>query len=137
MRLFHLGIIFILIGFVFFALSAYTGEGGVALFLIFPVFYSSGIFGFLAILLIFLGFFLMFLSPFWSMQKMSRGEDVYYTPIENFEQKVDKKTEKRFGGVVLIGPIPIIFGSDKNMAITSILAAILFLIAIVFIFLIL
>lgn len=39
------------------------------------------------------------------------------------------KSEVRAGGVILIGPVPIVFGSDKTMVFVSIAAAILFLIA--------
>jgi len=139
MKPFYIGIGLIILGLSLFALSAYMGESGFALFLIFPVFYSSGIFGFLAILLIFIGFFLIFLSPFWSVQKIAMHEYVYYPESrrENFEKRTDKKVEKKFGGVLLIGPIPIVFGSDKNMAIVSILATILLLIVVTIILLIL
>ena len=37
----------------------------------------------------------------------------------------DSKTEIKTGGVVLIGPIPIIFGSDKRMAITGVILALI------------
>ncbi|MBU6998918.1 MAG: DUF131 domain-containing protein [Theionarchaea archaeon] len=35
----------------------------------------------------------------------------------------------RAGGVILIGPIPIIFGSDKTMALLSVAGAVLLLLA--------
>lgn len=37
----------------------------------------------------------------------------------------DEDSAVKTGGVVLIGPIPIIFGSDKRMAITGVLLALI------------
>jgi uncharacterized protein (TIGR00304 family) len=42
--------------------------------------------------------------------------------------KTEKDEKISTGGVVLIGPIPIIFGNDKNMIIIAIFAAIIIII---------
>jgi uncharacterized protein (TIGR00304 family) len=42
--------------------------------------------------------------------------------------KPEKEEKVSTGGIVLIGPIPIIFGNDKNMIIIAIFAAIIIII---------
>lgn len=49
--------------------------------------------------------------------------------IERFEPPL--KEEKKFGGVVLIGPLPIIFGDAKIAIFASLIALILMLLAII------
>jgi uncharacterized protein (TIGR00304 family) len=44
------------------------------------------------------------------------------------------KTEIKTGGVIMIGPIPIIFGSDKGMMITGVILAIILMIVSYFLF---
>ncbi len=141
MRFFYWGIFFIILGILIFAISIYQGEGGFALFLIFPVLYSTGVLGLAAIVVIFIGFFLIFISPF---HEISRTEYRTYPKSEEYktypvERKTEKEVrmEKHYGGVILVGPIPVIFGSNKNMAIISILAAILILVAVAVIFILL
>lgn len=124
----------ILFGTAVFALSITSGEGGVALFLIFPVFYSTGALGALGILLIFIGFLLLFLSPFLGATAIE--EERRIAPPD-FEQDGEKKREVRYGGVVFIGPIPIVFGSDKNYLLYAMLGGFLLLFALIIFLLIL
>jgi uncharacterized protein (TIGR00304 family) len=42
--------------------------------------------------------------------------------------KTENGEQVKTGGIVLIGPIPIIFGNDKNMVIMAIIAAIIIII---------
>jgi len=42
--------------------------------------------------------------------------------------KTENEVQVKTGGIVLIGPIPIIFGNDKNMVIIAIIAAIIIII---------
>ncbi len=117
-----LSLTLILTGFFLFFMSAFTGNGGVALFLIFPIFYSTGWFGALGFIFIFFGFILLFMAPFLTLHNYS---------INRLHPKIQEgKVEKHYGGVILIGPIPIVFGSDKNYVLYSILGAILMIIAI-------
>ncbi|MGC1123022.1 MAG: DUF131 domain-containing protein [Candidatus Methanofastidiosia archaeon] len=46
-----------------------------------------------------------------------------------FQAHGEHQGEVRAGGVILIGPIPIVFGNDKTMVLVSIAGAILFLLA--------
>lgn len=105
------------------------GEMQVALFLIFPVIYGTGIIGLIAVLMIFLGFFLVFLSFAIPSQRVEEP----YGSIEIERPQTEKKSQVKGGGVVLIGPIPIVFGSDAKMAIVvMVLAIVLILLAILF-----
>ncbi|RJS48437.1 MAG: TIGR00304 family protein [Methanobacterium sp.] len=46
----------------------------------------------------------------------------------------DSSAEIKTGGVILIGPIPIIFGSDKRMAITGVVMALILMVAYYYLF---
>ncbi|MBU7023550.1 MAG: DUF131 domain-containing protein [Theionarchaea archaeon] len=46
-----------------------------------------------------------------------------------FQVDGEQQGEMRAGGVILIGPIPLVFGNDKTMILVSIAGAILFLLA--------
>jgi uncharacterized protein (TIGR00304 family) len=96
-------------GLVVIGIAVASGEGEVSLVLIFPVFSgSSGLFmlGTALIVLSFMtGFFMMIRNQLETVQP-----DVY--PVGKDALR-PAKTE--FGGVVMVGPIPIAFGSDKKM----------------------
>lgn len=75
------------------------------------------------ILLIILGFFLITFG----MMRSARESEKRDARQETGEKKV------KGGGVILIGPIPIVFGTDKKYAlILMILAIVLMLLAIIF-----
>jgi len=77
----------------------------------------------IGILLIILGFFLVAAG-----MVREAGEE----GIEGEQES--KKGGVRGGGVILIGPVPVVFGTDKRFAlIAMILAIILMLLAIVFV----
>ncbi|WP_456478758.1 TIGR00304 family membrane protein [Geoglobus ahangari] len=58
-------------------------------------------------------------------------EDLYERePVEREGGKEEKKVEVRGGGVVLIGPIPIVFGDSKYAVYALILSIVLMLLAI-------
>ena len=64
------------------------------------------------VLVILVGFVILFLATIQAGR--SRGDD-----------ESQKKTEVKGGGVVLIGPIPIVFGSDAKWASVAIVLAII------------
>lgn len=68
----------------------------------------------MGILVIFIGFILIFAG----------------TALQTSGKTSDVKT----GGVVLIGPIPIIFGSDKGIIVTAVIMAIILMILAYFLF---
>lgn len=102
------------------AYSVATGEARVSLVVIFPVFTgSSGLF-LLGILLIVLSFFVGF--GMLAMEPTTTGTDGPPTDQADMPQRTRQRT--RYGGVVLIGPIPIAFGSDKKLALTMLVIGI-------------
>ncbi len=68
----------------------------------------------LGMLIIFLGVFVVMLGVLKSIQ---------------MKESADQKTEVKAGGVILIGPIPIVFGTDRTMVLLSIAGALLLLVA--------
>jgi len=104
-----------------------TGSGSVGFFLIVPYVSGTGPLSALGGLLLFAGIVL----TFWGMAgKAVEDAGVVYEEYEPEEQK------PRVGGVVLIGPVPIIFGSDKRMALLSAVAAAIMVLALVVIILV-
>jgi uncharacterized protein (TIGR00304 family) len=75
----------------------------------------------LGLIAFFLGIALMVLGIFLTMAK-NRTEE----KTEKESQAEDKRSKVRGGGVVLIGPIPIIFGSDRKTLLIAIIASLIF-----------
>jgi len=111
--------------------SVLTEEGEVGLFLIFPFIVAHGWMGAAGGLMIFLSIICMFVS-FWTSSSRPEGP----VPTDPSQPSAETQDRKKYGGVVLIGPIPIVFGSDEKMARTMLMAAIAVLAVFVVIFLI-
>ena len=110
--------------------SVSNGEGQVGLFLIFPFIVTQGWIGALGSLLIFLAIISVFVG-FWGSARrdLTQTSETISSPVG--------QTKKKYGGVVLIGPIPIVFGSDEKIAKSMLIIALAILAAFVLIFLIL
>ena len=101
------------------AAAVITGEAEADLVLIFPVFRgSSGLF-LAGILLIILSFFVGFAILAMTQAELAAS---LQPPSASERQGVEKKTS--YGGVVLIGPFPIAFGSDRKIALTMLVIGI-------------
>ena len=74
----------------------------------------------LGIILIIIGSVFIFLEIFFNIVREKREE-----PDKEEEQRKKTKTKVRGGGVVLIGPIPIIFGTDRKFLIIAVILAII------------
>lgn len=94
------------------ALAVATGKAEVSLVVVFPVFTGTGGLFLLGILLIILSFFV----GFGLLATASEDYDVTSQTIapQNLPQQQQRST--KYGGFLLIGPIPIAFGSDKKLA---------------------
>jgi uncharacterized protein (TIGR00304 family) len=121
-------ILLFFLGFIFISISVIQGEGRVALLLFIPIFYGSGIYSFFGIVCIIVAIFL----AFFGYALRFKWDLVEEEPIEKISSKEGVK--KRFGGVVLIGPIPIIIGSDTKLVIIALLLAVVLVIAAFFLF---
>src|SRR5881392_613208 len=113
---------FLLAGLVALAVAVARNEASLALVFVVPVVIASGPLAVLGILLIFVGFFLTFLS--WSAGPMP--------PPGPAEVPSGASPEparlRRWGGVLFLGPIPLVFSSDPDMTrMMLILGVILFL----------
>jgi len=98
------GILFILLGIL-------QGDAEIAIIFVVPVIYGSGIYLTIGILLIFLSFVLFFIFSTLGFQdrKPRRG-------IKEAGKEARSGSRSKYGGVVFIGPIPIIFGKDESIA---------------------
>jgi len=116
-----------IIGIIFLALGFLQGdvEGGV--FVVFPFIAGSGIFAFLGVILIIIAI-LLFMFGFAS------GIETDQPDYDYKEQPPQKKTSVKGGGVVLIGPIPIVFGSNWKIALVLMIVAIIIIIISFFVF---
>lgn len=112
----------LLTGLLTLALAVSRGEAELFLILVIPAVVGTGPLAFLGILLVFAGFFLtFFLRPV--------GVESLPPPVpEELPGDTPAATGwRRWGGVVFLGPIPLVFGSDPQMTRTMlVLGAILF-----------
>lgn len=104
-----LGASLLVLGIAVLLVALAEGDASVALVVIIPIVYGGGALLVLAILLIFAGFLLLSLS---SVQR-----------VRQEGPPADNEVKKEFGGVVLIGPIPIVFGSARALRGTWAMAA--------------
>ncbi len=116
-----------ILGIIFFSLGFLQGdvEGGV--FIIFPFIGGSGIYAFLGVISLFLA--ILFFS-FGFTCTLDR-EDIQY---EYEEHPPQKKKSVKGGGVILIGPIPIVFGTNWKIALVMMIFAIILIIVVFFVF---
>ncbi|BAB59221.1 hypothetical protein [Thermoplasma volcanium GSS1] len=124
MNLFRLGYILIIIGVIALVGLAALGQAHFALFVIFPVIYGTGL-SVIPFLIIFLGIVIMFFAPFTMGGRYEYKEPQDY--VNKMEEEQEEKRKSSFGGLIMIGPIPIIFGNNKTIVYVSIAIAILIL----------
>ncbi|MFQ5909107.1 MAG: DUF131 domain-containing protein [Thermoplasmata archaeon] len=118
-----LGLFFL--GIALLAISVTQGGGTVYLALIFPVYVGSDIWGFFGILCLITAFFLGFFGLIPGGLPVGR-------PTSGREAAPPaKKPRTKFGGVVMLGPIPIIIGSDMKMSIIAIVLAIILIVVLI------
>ncbi len=101
------------------AVGIYQGDVVVALVIIFPVLVSTGGIGALGMILLALGVMALVFDRFMDGRVFRGGR--------SGEETERTKGGTDFGGVVLIGPIPIIFGSNPRTALMAAAVAIIIL----------
>ncbi len=106
------------------AVGLAQGEGTLSLFVVFPVITATGGWSALGILLLIAGFFAFVLT--WPAgtgpavpppPTAPGGEPVAAPPTTG--------TSRRWGGILFLGPIPVVFGSDAKIARWMIVAGVL------------
>jgi len=112
-----IGLALLIAGVALIAAAVATGQGQVYLLLFIPVYVGTGALGMLGILVVFIGFFLASLGSAW------RGLPVPVAPAPEPTSPPDVAVPPaatappaKYGGVVMLGPIPIVFGSDAQVA---------------------
>lgn len=108
------------------AVAFTRGEADLYLILVIPVIVGTGPLALLGILLVFVGFFLTFF--FWNAGAIPPVTPSGATPdVSPTEAPEHRTPSRRWGGVVFLGPIPLVFGSDPRMArVMLLLGAVLF-----------
>ena len=104
--------------------AAVSGDAQVQLFIIFPVVSGNSLLFILGVLLIVASFILGFVLAVTSMTEAEPIPSLGSTSGSTAQTDGMPQKKTRFGGVVLIGPVPIIFGSDRKMAWIMLLVAI-------------
>ena len=114
MKLYKLSLFLIFSGFFISIIFVVLGYAHLALFIIFPVIYSDKPISSIPFIMIFAGILLLMLSPFFPGEGRGREKEDY-SMNEQPHPGQGRKSEKKFGGVILIGPIPIIIGNDRKL----------------------
>ncbi len=113
----------------------WQGEGEVYLFLVFPVFVSRGPLSLLGSLLILASLILGFLSTGGILSsralRMLRSD----APMGSGSGGRTEGTEKKVGGVLLLGPIPIVLGSNERITRWMLVAGVIITIVLLLLFL--
>ncbi len=116
-----LGIALLIVGLVTLIWSVNEGLIQFYLIVIVPVFASDNIIGLLPLLAIFAGITLLMFSPVFDRDYL----DAIETGDSERREVGSDSDRSKVGGVVLIGPIPILFGSDKKTALIAAALAII------------
>src|SRR5439155_25912182 len=115
----------LLAGILTIALAVARNEANVYLVLVISIIVGTGPVAFLGILLVFAGFLLTFLLWPWRPDMESEAQGVLPGSPER------PPPARRWGGVVFLGPIPVIFGSDPRMTRTMLLVGVVLFLALV------
>jgi uncharacterized protein (TIGR00304 family) len=99
-------------------LSILRGEGSAGLFVCVPFFFGTGLLSSLGVLCLFSGMVLLFLGL--ARGAMDRAQPDEGAPPKDSGAGPGKPAgappRPRLGGVILLGPIPIVFGSDPGIS---------------------
>lgn len=125
----------IALGVVLLAYTIYTGQASGYIFVVIPVFASSSPYALAGMLSLFAGIFLLFYSVASPITLEQPGARPSKAPQAGASATAPPTGGKKFGGVVFLGPIPIVFGSDKKVAKWMLLLAIVLVILLIIAFL--
>jgi uncharacterized protein (TIGR00304 family) len=128
-----LGPIVFVLGIAAVAYGLSQGQGNLSLFLIFPVVTATGIWSAVGIGLILVGFIATFfvLPAVRADVPMSTAQATSETRATTEAREPAPQASRRWGGVVFLGPIPIVFGSDAKVVRWMLVAGLLLFIGLV------
>ena len=121
-----IGIVLIALGVAFWAYSMSSGEATAYIFLFIPVFQGSSLSALAGTLLLFIGIFLLFFSLASPIEAPSES-----APPKTHKEGAVPGAAKKFGGVVFVGPLPVVFGSDKRVAKWMLIVALIIVVLLV------
>jgi uncharacterized protein (TIGR00304 family) len=120
-----LSLIFFIIGLCCLGYGFLIDEVSIGLVVFFPFIIANGMFGFIGILCLMLSMFVLFFYPLFfdnNWYDMKKDEGNFFSKEFNPHKKVQS------GGVIFLGPLPIVFGSNKKMVkLTIVLSIIIFI----------
>lgn len=126
-KLHVLSLICLIAGIAFFVLGFLHGDVETGIFVIFPFLAGSGIYAFVGFIFIFIAI-LLFMFGFATYVR----PDEFQVDYDEYQPR--KKISVKGGGVVLIGPIPIVFGSNWKIAVVLMILAIIIILVAFFAF---
>jgi len=110
-----LGLALLLAGGGLIAASVATGQGQVFLLFVIPAFVGTGVLGFLGVGVLFLGFVVLLFGSL--LQGAPPGTGAAAPPSPEPRAPAGAPPARpRYGGLVMLGPFPIAFGSDSEVA---------------------
>ena len=118
-------LIFFIVGLCCLGYGFLLDEVSIGLVVVFPFIIAKGMFGFIGILGILFSMLVLFFYPLFSVNNR------YNTQKENghfFQKESNPPTNVQSGGVIFLGPIPIIFGSNKKISTYMIVLSIIILV---------
>jgi uncharacterized protein (TIGR00304 family) len=138
MNRYHLfAIILLICGIISLGYSVASGEGSAGVVVFIPVFFGSGPFSFIGVLCIiaaiFLGFFGFAKGAFYE-EDLEEPQGQRTSSASQSPQGQRPQKSIKGGGVVLIGPIPIVFGSDAKTAMILMVLAIILIVVVAVLF---
>jgi uncharacterized protein (TIGR00304 family) len=139
-RFLIIALLLLICGIALLGYSVSEGESSAGVFVIFPVLMGSGLWAFVGMMCImgallfgFMGFGARF-AGFGELYPSEPGEQQRLGQNQRGGQPPGQRTGPavKGGGVVLIGPVPIIFGSDIRLTIVLVILAIIIMFSMMF-----
>jgi uncharacterized protein (TIGR00304 family) len=125
-RLHLISLLFCILGIFFIMIGGLTGELRVGILLVFPFVVGSGPYVLVGVLSLMLALLLFILG--------SGQRESIEGPATSSPEESTQKPRIQGGGVVLVGPIPIIIGTSWKITLTLVLAAIGLILLVWFLF---
>ena len=118
-KYYTLSFLCLILGIIFFLIGILAGDVEAGFVLIFPFLVGSGHYAVLGFLFMFIAI-ILFMFGFASTTRASID-----LPFDEDTYDIKRKKSVKGGGVILIGPIPIVFGTSWKIAVLLMMAAII------------
>jgi len=105
----------LLVGVAALAIGFLDNQATLSLFVIFPVVTATGAWSILGIVLMIAGFFLFFFAWPSSVEPEAAVQPASTSSPASPAPPAPPAAPRRWGGVIFLGPIPVVFGSDQKV----------------------